>query len=39
MMFFRILLAIILCIPVGYLALILFTRSMDEVIGKSRRVK
>ncbi len=39
MIFFRILLAIILCIPVGYLALVLFTRSMDEVIGKSRRVK
>lgn len=39
MIFFRILLAIMLCIPIGYLALILFTKSMEEVIGKSRRVK
>lgn len=39
MIFFRILLVIMLCIPVGYLALILFAKSMEEVIGKSGRVK
>lgn len=39
MIFFRILLALILCVPVGYLALTLFTKSMEEVIDKSKRVK
>lgn len=39
MIFFRILLVIVLCIPVGYLAFVLFTKSMEEAIDKSKRGK